>query len=119
MAATAALVLAGAGIMTAAGTAQAAEVSYKTECLPPPISGLPPIQGTTKVAVSAPATAKVGEEIEVVWKTVEGASKNPDILDLGRTPSSRPARSRWPGPRPAIWRCRGRGRIRRSPRAAR
>ncbi len=83
MASMAALMLAGAGIMTAAGTAQAAEVSYKTECLPPPISGLPPIQGTTKVAVSAPGTAKVGEEIEVVWKTVEGASKNPDILDLG------------------------------------
>ncbi|WP_187413009.1 hypothetical protein [Streptomyces sp. WAC01526] len=82
-AAVAALMLAGAGIMTAAGTAQAAEVSYKTECLPPPISGLPPIQGTTKVAVSAPGTAKVGEEIEVVWKTIEGASKNPDILDLG------------------------------------
>ncbi|MEU8686196.1 hypothetical protein [Streptomyces sp. NPDC048611] len=75
--------LAGAGIMTTAGTAQAAEVSYKTECLPPPISGLPPIQGTTKVAVSAPGTAKVGEEVEVVWKTLEGASKNPDILDLG------------------------------------
>lgn len=83
MASMAALMLAGAGIMTAAGTAQAAEVSYKTECLPPPISGLPPIQGTTKVAVSAPGTAKVGEEIEVVWKTIEGASKNPDILDLG------------------------------------
>ncbi|WP_411134875.1 hypothetical protein [Streptomyces sp. C10] len=83
VASTAALMLAGAGIMTAAGPAQAAEVSYKTECLPPPISGLPPIQGTTKVAVSAPGTAKVGEEIEVVWKTVEGASKNPDILDLG------------------------------------
>ncbi|MFF4282748.1 hypothetical protein ACFY0Z_28715 [Streptomyces kronopolitis] len=83
VASAAALVLAGAGIMAAAGTAQAAEVSYKTECLPPPISGLPPIEGTTKVAVSAPETAKVGDEIEVVWKTVEGASKNPDILDLG------------------------------------
>ncbi|WP_329176442.1 hypothetical protein OG754_24425 [Streptomyces decoyicus] len=83
VASAAALVLAGAGIVAAAGTAQAAEVAYKTECLPPPISGLPPIQGTTKVAVSAPATAKVGDEIEVVWKTVEGASKNPDILDLG------------------------------------
>ncbi|AWN27590.1 hypothetical protein DKG71_16925 [Streptomyces sp. NEAU-S7GS2] len=83
VASMAALMLAGAGIMTAAGTAQAAEVSYKTECLPPPISGLPPIQGTTKVAVSAPGTAKVGEEIEVIWKTIEGASKNPDILDLG------------------------------------
>ncbi len=83
MASVAALVLAGAGIMAAAGTAQAAEVSYRTECLPPPISGLPPVEGTTKVAVSAPETAKVGDEIEVVWKTVEGASKNPDILDLG------------------------------------
>ncbi|MFE3886589.1 hypothetical protein ACFXPQ_27405 [Streptomyces lydicus] len=83
VASAAALVLAGAGIMAAAGTAQAAEVSYKTECLPPPISGLPPVEGTTKVAVSAPETAKVGDEIEVVWKTVEGASKNPDILDLG------------------------------------
>ncbi|MGG7573443.1 hypothetical protein [Streptomyces sirii] len=83
VASAAALVLAGAGVMAAAGTAQAAEVSYKTECLPPPISGMPPIEGTTKVAVSAPATAKVGDEIEVVWKTVEAASKNPDILDLG------------------------------------
>lgn len=83
MASAAALVLAGAGVMTAAGTARAADVAYRTECLPPPISGLPPIQGTTKVAVGAPATAKVGDEIEVVWKTVEAASKNPDILDLG------------------------------------
>ncbi|MEU7181451.1 MULTISPECIES: hypothetical protein [Streptomyces] len=82
VASAAALMLAGAGIMAAAGPAQAAEVSYKTECLPPPISGLPPIEGTTKAEVSAPATAKVGDEIEVVWKTVEGASKNPDILDL-------------------------------------
>ncbi|MFJ9414416.1 hypothetical protein ACIRPT_09640 [Streptomyces sp. NPDC101227] len=83
VASAAALVLAGAGVLAVAGPAQAAEVAYKTECLPPPISGLPPIEGTTKVEVSAPATAKVGEEIEVVWKTVEAASKNPDILDLG------------------------------------
>ncbi len=82
MASAAALMLAGAGVLVAAGPAQAAEVAYLTECLPPPISGLPPIEGTTKVAVSAPATAKVGDEIEVVWKTIEGASKNPDILDL-------------------------------------
>ncbi|WP_030813903.1 hypothetical protein [Streptomyces sp. NRRL S-337] len=84
VASVAALALAGAGILAAAGAAEAAEVSYRTECLPPPISGLPPIEGTTKVDVSAPATAKVGDEIEVVWKTVEGASKNPDILDLGK-----------------------------------
>ncbi|MGK5630023.1 hypothetical protein [Streptomyces sp. URMC 123] len=60
----------------------AAEVSYATECLPPPISGLPPIQGVTKVELRAPATAKVGDEIEVVWRTVQAASNNPDILDL-------------------------------------
>ncbi|OSC73048.1 hypothetical protein LEL86_04935 [Streptomyces sp. WA6-1-16] len=78
-----ALMLGGAGILMAASPAQAAEVSYATECVPPPISGLPAVQGTTKVELTAPAEAKVGDEIEVVWKTVEAASKNPDVLDLG------------------------------------
>ncbi|NEB35630.1 hypothetical protein [Streptomyces sp. SID14515] len=78
-----ALMLGGAGILMAASPAQAAEVSYATECIPPPISGLPAVQGTTKVELTAPAEAKVGDEIEVVWKTVEAASKNPDVLDLG------------------------------------
>ncbi|MEU7113522.1 hypothetical protein [Streptomyces sp. NPDC046182] len=77
-----ALMLGGAGIMLAASPAQAAEVSYKTECIPPSISGLPPVQGTTKVQITAPAEAKVGDEVEIVWKTVAAASKNPDILDL-------------------------------------
>lgn len=76
--------LGGAGIMISAGPAQAAEVSYKTECIPPPISGLPPVQGTTKVLITAPAEAKVGDEVEIVWKTVQAASKNPDVLDLGQ-----------------------------------
>ncbi|MGX6741648.1 hypothetical protein [Streptomyces xantholiticus] len=77
-----ALMLGGAGILLAASPAQAAEVSYATECIPPPISGLPPVQGTTKVQIIAPAEAKVGDEVEVVWKTVQAASKNPDVLDL-------------------------------------
>ncbi|MFF4233210.1 hypothetical protein [Streptomyces sp. NPDC001820] len=77
-----ALMLGGAGILLAAGPAQAAEVAYRTECIPPPISGLPPVQGTTKVLITAPAEAKVGDEVEVVWKFVEAASKNPDILAL-------------------------------------
>ncbi|ARF72940.1 hypothetical protein B7C62_12175 [Kitasatospora albolonga] len=79
-----ALMLGGAGLVLAASPAQAAEVSYATECVPPPISGLPPVQGTTKVRLTAPAEAKVGDEIEVVWKTVEAASRNPDVLDLGK-----------------------------------
>ncbi|MCB5911128.1 hypothetical protein [Streptomyces pinistramenti] len=76
--------LAGAGIVATAPAARAADVAYRTECKPPPISGLPAIKGTTKVTVTAPATAKVGDEVEVVWKTVEAASKNPDILDLDK-----------------------------------
>lgn len=66
----------------AAGPAEAAEVSYATECVPPDISGLPPVQGTTEVEITAPATAKVGDEVEVVWKFVQAASKNPDLIDL-------------------------------------
>lgn len=81
-AASVSLLLAGAGIMLGAGPAQAAEVAYKTECIPPSISGLPPVQGTTKVEITAPATAKVGDEVEVVWKTTQAASKNPDVIDL-------------------------------------
>ncbi|MBJ3810846.1 hypothetical protein [Streptomyces flavofungini] len=76
--------LVGGVLLAAAGPAQAAEVAYKTECVPPPISNLPPVHGTTKVDVKVPAEAKVGDEVEVVWKTVEAASKNPDILDLGK-----------------------------------
>ncbi|WP_409236855.1 hypothetical protein [Streptomyces sp. PA5.6] len=85
-AASVALLLGGAGVLLTAGpvhAAAAAAVAYKTECIPPPISGLPPVQGTTQVEISAPATAKVGDEVEVVWKTTQAASKNPDVLDLG------------------------------------
>ncbi|MER8045398.1 hypothetical protein [Streptomyces sp. NPDC094032] len=76
--------LGGAGILLTASPALAAEVSYKTECIPPSISGLPPVQGTTTVQITAPAQAKVGDEVEVVWKTVVAASKNPDVLDLDK-----------------------------------
>ncbi|MCX4990459.1 MULTISPECIES: hypothetical protein [unclassified Streptomyces] len=78
--------LGGAGILlgVAAAPAQAAEVSYKTECVPPPISGLPPVQGTTKVEITAPAEAKVGDEVTITWKFAQAASKNPDVLDLDK-----------------------------------
>jgi hypothetical protein len=78
------LVLAGVGALlgVAAGTAQAAEVAYATKCVPPAGVGLDPVEGTTKVEITAPATAKVGEEVQVVWKFVQAASKNPNIIDL-------------------------------------
>ncbi|WP_406311850.1 hypothetical protein [Streptomyces sp. NBC_00114] len=82
VAAAAVLVLGGAGAVLglAAGPAQAAEVSFATHCVPP--AGIPPVDGTTKVEVTAPATAKVGDTVNVVWKFVQAASKNPDIIDL-------------------------------------
>ncbi|MEU0786743.1 hypothetical protein ABZ341_34890 [Streptomyces sp. NPDC006173] len=78
--------LGGAGILlgVAAVPAQAAEVSYKTECIPPAISGLPAVQGTTKVEITAPAEAKVGDEVAITWKFAQAASKNPDVLDLDK-----------------------------------
>ncbi|RSS79790.1 hypothetical protein [Streptomyces sp. WAC06614] len=78
-----ALMLGGAGILLAAPPAQAAEVSYKVECIPPPGGG-GPVQGTTTVSITAPAAAKVGDEVEVVWKTVKPASNNTDLMDLGK-----------------------------------
>lgn len=77
-----ALMLSGASVLAAALPAAAAEVSYATECTPPAASGLPKVNGTTKADVTAPATAKVGDEIEVVWKFTQAASKNPDLVDL-------------------------------------
>ncbi|WP_405826575.1 hypothetical protein OG241_34435 [Streptomyces sp. NBC_01390] len=68
--------------MAAAGPAQAAEVSYATKCVPPAASGLEPVNGTTKVQITAPATAKVGDEVDVVWQFTQAASKNPDLIDL-------------------------------------
>ncbi|MEV6053236.1 hypothetical protein [Streptomyces sp. NPDC052107] len=81
-AAGAALALSGAGVLLglAASPAQAAEVSYATHCVPP--AGISPIDGTTKVEVTAPVTAKVGDTVDVVWTFVQAASKNPDIIDL-------------------------------------
>ncbi|MFJ3232565.1 hypothetical protein [Streptomyces sp. NPDC086787] len=78
----AALALGGAGLLLGLATApaQAAEVSFATHCVPP--AGIDPVDGTTKVQITAPATAKVGDTVDVVWKFVQAASKNPNIIDL-------------------------------------
>ncbi|WP_427922032.1 hypothetical protein [Streptomyces sp. cg40] len=83
-AATFALVLGGACLVLGltAGTAQAAEVSYATHCVPP--AGVAdPVDGTTKVEITAPTTAKVGDTVDITWKFVQAASKNPDIIVIG------------------------------------
>lgn len=79
-----AVMLTGAAVLlgVTAGQAQAAEVSYATKCVPPSGIGLPDVNGTTKVEITAPVTAKVGDTVDVVWKFTQAASKNPDIIDL-------------------------------------
>ncbi|MEU9991911.1 hypothetical protein AB0E10_34910 [Streptomyces sp. NPDC048045] len=81
-AAGAALALCSAGVLlgVAATPAQAAQVSFATHCVPP--AGIDPVDGTTKVEITAPASAKVGDTVDIVWKFVQAASKNPNIIDL-------------------------------------
>ncbi|GHH02004.1 hypothetical protein [Streptomyces rubradiris] len=76
------LVLGAAGILLgpAVTPARAADVAYATRCVPP--AGIDPVDGTTKVGITAPATAEVGDTVTIGWTFVQAASRNPDIIDL-------------------------------------
>ncbi|MGW1599550.1 hypothetical protein [Streptomyces eurythermus] len=76
------LVLGAAGILLgpAVTPARAADVAYATHCVPP--AGIDPVDGTTEVGITAPATAKVGDTVTIGWTFVRAASRNPDIIDL-------------------------------------
>lgn len=66
-----------------AGQAEAANVSYATDCTPPKISGLPVIHGTTTADLtSSKASPAVGDTVTITWKTVKAASNNPGLVDL-------------------------------------
>ncbi|MGW9074757.1 hypothetical protein ACWGQT_35680, partial [Streptomyces yangpuensis] len=80
-AALVALLLGGAGLAITAPTAQAAEATFKVKCVPP-AGGGSPVEGETTARVTAPATAKVGDEVEVSWETVKPASNNTDLMDI-------------------------------------
>ncbi|MFD7262031.1 hypothetical protein [Streptomyces sp. NPDC059874] len=80
-AAVVALLLGGAGIAMAASPAQAAETTFKVKCVPP-AGGGGPVEGETTAKITAPATAKVGDEVDVVWETVKPASNNTDLMDI-------------------------------------
>ncbi|MDF9813574.1 hypothetical protein [Streptomyces sp. SPB162] len=77
-----ALMLGGGSVLLIAAPAQAAVSSFATKCIPPKIANLPDVNGTTKADITAPATAKVGDTIDVTWKTVQAASENPGVADL-------------------------------------
>ncbi|MEU9036433.1 hypothetical protein AB0D45_16225 [Streptomyces sp. NPDC048352] len=78
-AAVVALLLSGAGIAVAASPAQAAEATFKVKCVPP-AGGGDPVEGETTARITAPATAKVGDEVDVSWETVKPASNNTDLM---------------------------------------
>ncbi|MCC0097847.1 hypothetical protein K7B10_24335 [Streptomyces flavotricini] len=80
-AAVIALLLGGAGIAIGATPAQAAETKFNVKCVPP-AGGGDPVQGETTAKISAPASAKVGDEVDVSWETVKPASNNTDLMDI-------------------------------------
>ncbi|MGW0366555.1 hypothetical protein [Streptomyces sp. NPDC002990] len=80
-AAAVALLLGGAGLAASASPALAAEATYKVKCVPP-AGGGDPVEGQTTARITAPATAKVGDEVDVVWETVRPASNNTDLMDI-------------------------------------
>ncbi|WP_260613827.1 hypothetical protein [Streptomyces sp. WAC07061] len=78
-AALVALLLSGAGVAVAASPAQAAEATFKVKCVPP-AGGGDPVEGETTAKITAPAAAKVGDEVDVSWETVKPASNNTDLM---------------------------------------
>ncbi|MDW4906122.1 beta-xylosidase [Streptomyces sp. ADMS] len=83
--ATALAVTTGGALAVPAGalTTASAAVDYATHCVPPPIAGLPPIDGTTtgEITVDNPAP-QVGDTVTVTYTVVKPAASNPTDLAL-------------------------------------
>ncbi|WP_416973350.1 beta-xylosidase [Streptomyces sp. 4F14] len=73
----------GAGGALACPAQAATNVDYATHCVPPPIAGLPPIDGTTTAKISVDNTSpKVGDTVNVTYTVVTPAAGNPTDLAL-------------------------------------
>ncbi|MEU4032685.1 beta-xylosidase [Streptomyces collinus] len=80
--ATALAVTAGGALACPAGAA-GVNVDFATHCIPPAVSGLPPIDGTTTASVSVDNTSpKVGDTVTVTYTVVTPAAGNPTDLAL-------------------------------------
>ncbi|MET9345832.1 beta-xylosidase [Streptomyces termitum] len=80
-----ALVAAAGGALAAPATAlgSAQSVDFATRCVPPPIAGIPPIEGTTTAVVSVDNThPKVGDTVKVTYSVTKPAASNPVDLAL-------------------------------------
>jgi hypothetical protein len=66
-----------------AASAQSADVEFATHCIPPPIAGIPPIDGTTTATITVDnASPKVGDTVTVTYTVVKPAASNPTDLAL-------------------------------------
>ncbi|GGU07970.1 MULTISPECIES: beta-xylosidase [Streptomyces] len=83
--ATALAVAAGGALAAPAGALATASraVDFPTHCVPPPIAGIPPIDGTTtaEITVDKP-TPEVGDTVTVTYKVTKPAASNPVDLAL-------------------------------------
>ncbi|MGW1980202.1 beta-xylosidase [Streptomyces sp. NPDC001889] len=75
---------------TAQSTAQSTDrttaskaVDFATRCVPPPIAGIPPVNGTTTARISVDTSApKVGDTVTVTYQVTKPAAGNPVDLAL-------------------------------------
>ncbi|MBD0708093.1 MULTISPECIES: beta-xylosidase [unclassified Streptomyces] len=80
-----ALAVAGGGALAApaGATSTSVEVGFPTRCVPPPIAGIPPIEGTTTAAISVDKSRpKVGDTVTVTYTVAKPAASNPVDLAL-------------------------------------
>ncbi|WP_443034314.1 beta-xylosidase [Streptomyces sp. BE147] len=81
-----ALVVAGTGALGSPALATAtaaAAVDFPTHCIPPPIAGIPAIDGTTTARITVDnAAPKVGDTVTVTYTVAEPAASNPVDLAL-------------------------------------
>ncbi|MGW1889030.1 beta-xylosidase [Streptomyces sp. NPDC002004] len=81
-----ALALAGGGALAHPAGALADDshqVDFATHCVPPPIAGIPPIDGTTTAQITVDnATPKVGDTVTVTYTVVKPAASNPVDIAL-------------------------------------
>ncbi|MGV9311422.1 beta-xylosidase [Streptomyces sp. NPDC003691] len=81
--ASTAVLTAPAGAATTAATTTAAAVDFATRCVPPPIAGIPPINGTTTADITVDnATPQVGDVVTVTYRVTRPAASNPVDLAL-------------------------------------
>ncbi|SDK61419.1 beta-xylosidase [Streptomyces indicus] len=79
----AALGIVGGGAFACPAVAVPANVDFTTVCTPPPIAGIPNIEGPTTAKVSVDnAAPKVGDTVTVTYEVVKPAAGNPIDFDL-------------------------------------